>query len=189
MKRNFNFDIDKRTKIRTALTIVLFLGGAVLLYFLYTGGFLSAWFTSLVLAITALMILSVPRKVVVLDETLEIQCISDISEIEIAEIASVRVVSKRDMRWTIPIFAASGFFGYYGKFLNIREFDIVSIYASEWNNFVEITDIYDSRTYVSCREADELIAAIAEAQKAIARKIEQSNNSGNESLTMHSYWE
>ena len=189
MKNNFNFNIDKRTKILTALTIILFLGGAVLLFFLYTGGFLSAWFTSLVLAITTLMILSVPRKVVVLDNTLEIQCISDISEIEIAEIASVKVVSKRDMRWIIPLFAATGFFGYYGKFLNIKEFDIVSIYASEWNNFVEITDIYDSRTYISCREADSLIAAIAEAQKAIARRIEQDNKSGKESLTMHSYWE
>ena len=93
------------------------------------------------------------------------------------------------MRWIIPLFAATGFFGYYGKFLNIREFDIVSIYASEWNNFVEITDIYDSRTYISCREADSLIAAIAEAQKAIARRIEQDNKSGKESLTMHSYWE
>ena len=189
MKRNFNFNIDRRTKILTALTITLFLGGAVGLYFLYTGGFLSAWFTSLVLAITALMILSVPRQVVVLDNTLEIQCISDISEIEIADIASVRVVSKRDMRWVVPMFAAMGFFGYYGKFFDIKEFDIVSIYASEWNNFVEITDIYDSRTYISCREADELIAAIAEAQRAIARKIEQDTKSGNESLTMHSYWE
>ena len=52
MKRSFSFHIGKRTKILSALTIVIFLGGAVLLYFLYTGGFLSAWFTSLVLAVT-----------------------------------------------------------------------------------------------------------------------------------------
>ena len=76
-----------------------------------------------------------------------------------------------------------------GKFFDIKEFDIISIYASEWNNFVEITDIYDSRTYISCREADELIAAIAEAQRAIAHQIEQDSKSGKESLTMHSYWE
>lgn len=189
MKRNFNFHIDKRTKIFTALTIILFLSGAVLLFFLYTGGFLSAWFTSLVLAITALMVLSVPRKVVVLDNTLEIQCISDISEIEIADIASVKVIDKRQLRWSIPLFAALGFFGYYGKFLNLREFDIISIYASEWNNFVEITDVYDSRTYISCRDADELIAAIEQAQKTIAHQIEQDNKSNKESLTMHSYWE
>jgi hypothetical protein len=188
MKRNFDFHIDKRTKILTALTIIIFLGGAVLLYFLYTGGFLSAWFTSLVLAITALMVLSVPRKVVVLDSTLEIQCISDISEIEIADIESVKVVSKREMRWTLPIFAAMGFFGYYGKFIDLKEFDLVSIYASEWNNFVEITDIYDSRTYISCRDADQLIEAIKQAQNTIAKQMEQDDKSGD-SLTLHSYWE
>ena len=188
MKRNFNFNIDRRTKILTALTFTLILGGAVGLYFLYTGGFLSAWFTSLMLAITALMILSVPRQVVVLDNTLEIQCISDISEIEIADIDSVRVVSNREMRWFFPLFASLGFFGYYGKFINLREFDIVSIYASEWNNFVEITDIYDSRTYISCREADQLIEAINQAQSAIFKQMEQDGESGN-SLTLHSYWE
>ena len=188
MKRNFDFHIDKRTKIFTALTIIIFLGGAVLLYFLYTGGFLSAWFTSLVLAITALMVLSVPRKVVVLDSTLEIQCISDISEIEIADIESVKVVSKREMRWTLPIFAAMGFFGYDGKFIDLKEFDLVSIYASEWNNFVEITDIYDSRTYISCRDADQLIEAIEQAQNTIAKQMEQDDKSGD-SLTLHSYWE
>lgn len=188
MKRSFSFHIGKRTKILSALTIVIFLGGAVLLYFLYTGGFLSAWFTSLVLAVTALMMLSVPRKVVVLDSTLEIQCISDISEIEIADIDSVRVVSNREMRWFFPLFASLGFFGYYGKFINLREFDIVSIYASEWNNFVEITDIYDSRTYISCREADQLIEAINQAQSAIFKQTEQDGESGN-SLTLHSYWE
>ena len=173
MKRNFDFHIDKRTKIFTALTIIIFLGGAVLLYFLYTGGFLSAWFTSLVLAITALMVLSVPRKVVVLDSTLEIQCISDISEIEIADIESVKVVSKREMRWTLPIFASMGFFGYYGKFIDLKEFDLVSIYASEWNNFVEITDIYDSRTYVSCRDAEALIASINEQRNNIQEITEE----------------
>jgi len=120
---------------------------------------------------------------------LEIQCISDISEIEIADIASVKVIDKRQLRWSIPLFAALGFFGYYGKFLNLREFDIISIYASEWNNFVEITDVYDSRTYISCREAEELIAAIEQAQKTIAHQIEQDNKSNKESLTMHSYWE
>ena len=188
MKRNFDFHIDKRTKVYTALTITIFLGGAVLLYFLYTGGFLSAWFTSLVLAIMALMMLSVPRKVVVLDSTLEIQCISDISEIEIADIESVKVVSKRDMRWTLPLFASMGFFGYYGKFIDLKQLDLVSIYASEWNNFVEITDVYDSRTYISCRDAEQLIEAINEAQDAIAKQIEQDDKSDN-SLTLHSYWE
>ena len=110
------------------------------------------------------MVLSVPRRVVLLAATLEIQCISDITEINIREIASVRKVEKRDMRWIILLFGASGFFGYYGKFFDLKEFDTVTIYASEWNNFVEITDIYDARTYISCREADEFIEAVMQAK-------------------------
>jgi hypothetical protein len=54
--------------------------------------------------------------------------------------------------------------GYYGKFFDLKEFDVVTIYASEWNNFVEITDIYDTRTYISCREADEFIKTVMQAK-------------------------
>lgn len=164
MIRSFKYHIDRKTIIKTVLVLLLFIAGAVLLYVLYTGGAFSAWFVSAIMAIVALMVLSVPRRVVLLDDTLEIQCISDITEINIREIASVRKVEKRDMRWIILLFGASGFFGYYGKFLDLKEFDTVTIYASEWNNFVEITDIYDARTYISCREADEFIEAVMQAK-------------------------
>lgn len=133
---------------------------------LYMGGFFSAWFVSFVMAIAALMILSIPRRIVLLENKLEIQCVFDITEIDIREIARIRKVSNRRLRWTMLLFGSSGFCGYYGKFFDLREFEIITIYSSEWNNFVEITDIYDSRTYVSCREADELIAAVRHKQIA-----------------------
>ena len=104
------------------------------------------------------------RGIVILEKKLEIQCVIDITEIKFQEIARIRRVSPRRMRWTIPLFGSAGFCGYYGKFFDLQEFEVVTIYASEWNNFVEITDIYDSRTYVSCREAKELMAAIKERQ-------------------------
>ncbi len=131
---------------------------------LYMGGFFSAWFVSFVMAIAALMILSIPRRIVLLENKLEIQCVFDITEIDIREIARIRKVSNRRLRWTMLLFGSSGFCGYYGKFFDLRETEIITIYSSEWNNFVEITDIYDSRTYVSCREADELIAAVRQRQ-------------------------
>lgn len=164
MKRSFEYKTDRRTVIRTVLLCVLFVVIAVALVFLYKGGYLSAWFTSVIIALVALMTLSIPRRIVLLDHTLEIQCILDITEINIREIASVRRVDRRRMRWIVPLLGGIGFFGYYGKYFDLKEFDTVNMYASEWNNFVEITDIYDSRTYVSCREADELIAAIAQAK-------------------------
>lgn len=165
MKRSFNYNFNRRTKIHTAITLLLVAIIAAVLYYLYTGGFFSAWFISVVLALVALMVLSIPRRVVLLDNRLEIQCISDITEFDIQEIASLRKVSNKEMRWIIRIFGSAGFFGYYGKFFDIKEFDIVNIYASEWDNFVEITDIYDTRTYISCREADNFINTILQAKE------------------------
>ena len=122
------------------------------------------------------MVLSIPRRIVLLDDRIEIQCIADITEIEIREIASIRKVSAKDMRWIIRIFGAKAFFGYYGKFFDFKGLDIVTIYASEWNNFVEITDIYDYRIYVSCREADELIKSVMEAKALYSEEMESNDD-------------
>lgn len=130
------------------------------LYHLYEGGYLSAWFTSFIGAIIALMALSIPRKIVVTEDRVEIRCLLDITEVRRDEIASVRRVEPRRMKWFIPIFGGYGFFGYYGHFLDLRRFDRVRLYASEWKNFVEITDIYEERLYVSCTDADRLVAEL-----------------------------
>ena len=163
VKRSFDYKFDRRTITLTVLMLLVCAAGSVLLYALYTGGFFSAWFVSFVLALIALMVLSIPRRIVMLDNTLEIQCIFEITEIDVKEIASINKVDKDKLRWAMPLFASSGFFGYYGKFFDLKEFESVTIYASEWNNFVEIVDIYDSRIYVSCREADVLIDTVRKA--------------------------
>lgn len=173
MKCSFDYKFDRRTIILTVLILLLCIAGAVLLYTLYTGGFFSAWFVSFVLALIALMILSIPRRIVLLDNKVEIQCIFDITEIDIAEIAQIQKVEKDTLRWTVLLLGSSGFFGYYGKYFDLKEFEIVNIYASEWNNFVEIVDIYDSRTYVSCRDAEALIASINEQRNNIQEITEE----------------
>ena len=164
MKSSFSYHFNRRTITITILSLLLCAIGATLLYILYKGGFFSAWFVSFVMAIAALMILSIPRRIVLLDNKLEIQCVFDITEMDMLEIARIRKVSNRRLKWTMLLFGSSGFCGYYGKYFDLKEFEVVTIYASEWDNFVEITDIYDSRIYVSCREADELIAAVRQIQ-------------------------
>lgn len=173
MIRSFSYKFNRRTKVQTFVTFIFIVIIAVALYKLYTGGFFSAWFLSLMAALAALMILSIPRRIVLLNDKLEIQCVFDITEFDIREIASIRKVQTKDMRWVIRIFGSSGFFGYYGKYLDLKEWDIVTLYASEWDNFVEITDIYDSRTYVSCREAENLINTIRQAKELCAEEDEQ----------------
>ncbi len=161
MKQTFRYRFGRRTLYRSALYLLFLalLGGG--LYHLYEGGYLSAWFTSFIVALLALMALSIPRSIVVGDDVVEIRCLLDITEIRRDEIASVRRVKPSRMKWVVPLFGGWGFFGWYGHYLDLRRFERVRMYASEWRDFVEITDIYEERLYVSCRQADELVALLA----------------------------
>lgn len=160
MQSIYKYRFDRPTIYWTVAYWLVFalLGGG--LYYLYEGGYLSAWFTSFIVALVALMSLSIPRKIVVTDETLQVRCLLDITEIRRDEIASVRRVEKGDMKWIVPLFGGCGFFGYYGHFLDLRRFERVKLYATEWRDFVEVVDIYEDRLYVSCAEADRLVAEL-----------------------------
>ena len=154
MEKTYKYRFSRRAIYWTLVYLVVFVLLGWLLYHLYEGGYLSAWF---IVALIALMSLSIPRRIVVTDEKVEVRCLLDITEIRRDEIASVRRVDPRRMKWFFPVFGGCGFFGYYGHFLDLRRFERVKLYASEWKNFVEITDIYEDRLYVSCSDAGRLV--------------------------------
>ena len=112
------------------------------------------------MALIALMALSIPRKIVVTDQSVQVRCLLDITEINRSEIAAVRKVGTAHMKWIVPVFGGFGFFGYYGHFIDLRRFERVRVYATEWRNFVEIVDIYEDKLYVSCSDADRLVAEL-----------------------------
>ena len=159
MEKTYKYRFSRRAIYWTMVYLVVFVLLGWLLYHLYEGGYLSAWFTSFIVALIALMSLSIPRRIVVTDEKVEVRCLLDITEIRRDEIASVRRVDPRRMKWVLSVFGGCGFFGYYGHFLDLRRFERVKLYASEWKNFVEITDIYEDRLYVSCSDAGRLVEA------------------------------
>jgi len=161
MEHVFKYRFDRRTIYWSVVYLILFAGLGGLLFYLYEDGYLPAWFTSFILALIALLTLSIPRSIVVTPEKVEIRCLLDITEIPRSDIASVRRVDRRRMKWIVPLFGGFGFFGYYGHFFDLRQFERVRLYASEWNHFVEIVDIYEERLYVSCRDADRLIAELS----------------------------
>ena len=132
MEKVYKYKLGRRVPYTSALYILLFAALGVSLAFIYEGGYISAWFISLILAILALMILSIPRRVVVDEEGIEIQCIAEDTTFTYEEIASVRKVEKREMNACLPIFGAVGFFGHYGRFLNLRTMEFVHIYASRF---------------------------------------------------------
>ena len=67
MRESFDYKFDRRTITLPVLLLLICIAGAALLYVLYTGGFFSAWFVSVVIALLALMILSIPRRIAIIE--------------------------------------------------------------------------------------------------------------------------
>ena len=165
MEKIYKYRLGRRIPYTSALYLLAFVGLSLLLGFIYEGGYISAWFISLIVAVVALMILSIPRRVVVDEEGIEIQCIAEDTTLAYEDIANIRKVERRKMNACLPIFGAVGFFGHYGRFLNLRTMEFVHIYASRWGKFVEITDIDGHKYYISCEERDDIIKRVEEFVK------------------------
>lgn len=153
----YKYRLGKHIIYSSVLYLLLVVGLSVLLTFVYEGGYISAWFISLILAVLALMILSIPRRVVVDEEGIEIQCIAEDTTLAYEDIARIRKVNKREMNACLPIFGAVGFFGHYGRFINLRTMEFIHIYASRWGKFIEITDIDGNKYYISCEERNDIV--------------------------------
>lgn len=173
MKKIYKYSFSRHTLSLTTIYLTIFLALGIGLYFLYEGGYLSAWFFSFIVALIALMSLSIPRRILVDDEGLHILCLLDITELHPEEIASVRQVEKQELRGYVPYFGGYGFFGFYGHYFDLKNLERVKIYASEWRNFVEITDIYENRIYVSCTQGEELVNDLRELISHARERREQ----------------
>ncbi len=154
--REYKFRLCRRVIYLGIIHILLALALGYVLYTLYDGDYISVWFTSVVVAYISLLTLSIPRRIIVTPESITIRCILEIKEMKISDIVKIRRVPPRSLRWIIPLFSSWGFFGYYGKYFDLRRAEKVYLYASEWSEFIEIVDIYDDRYYISCRECEEL---------------------------------
>ena len=149
MEKVYKYRLGRRVPYTSVLYILLFVALGVLLAFIYEGGYISAWFIMLIAAVFALMVLSIPRRVVIDEEDIEIQCIAEDTILAYEDIAGIRAVEEREMNA-----------GHYGLFLNLRTMEVIHIYASRWGKFVEITDIDGGKYYISCEERDDIIASV-----------------------------
>lgn len=155
----FKYRTDRKTIYVSIALMMLMIVLGIALMVLFRGGFFSTWYLTLIVALVALAALSIPRNIVILPATIEVRCLCNLIEIERAEIVSVRRVSRKDLH-VVPLLGIWGLFGYYGTFLDYRNMSSVQIYATQWNDFVEIVDSSDNCYYLSSERADELIASI-----------------------------
>jgi hypothetical protein len=156
----FKYKLDKRSRRITWITlasIVVIFGG---LWVFSLGEYLPAWFLSIVIAIVCLLILSIPRSLRITEQALEISCVVEITHIPYEHIESVRRIGRTELGRIIPLFASPGVFGYFGWWLDVRNWDIVKVYASSWHGLVLIEDIYEQRYIVSADDPDRLVEAL-----------------------------
>lgn len=164
MQSRFKYKLDKHCRRLSVIYIVVMLGVFALIFFAGNGGYLQAWLYSILLAIVALFILSIPRYIRVDDDNLEIHCVVEMTRIEIRDVASVRRITRGEYPRLWLILGSYGFFGYYGYFFDFKQWELIKVYATERENLVEIEDIYEQKYIVSCREADRLIEAVMQAK-------------------------
>ena len=160
----FRYNRDKRVKWYTAVYWVAIVAAVAAVVLFAQGGYLQAWLLSLLTAILLLYVLSIPRYVKVDADALEIHCVVEMTRIEIRDIASIRKVEKKKLGRLFLLLGSYGFFGYFGYYFDIRNWDLVKVYITEWRHRVEIEDIYEQRYLISCRGREELIDAVMQAK-------------------------
>jgi hypothetical protein len=165
MQTDFKYRLDRRAR-RLTWIISLVLVVAALFFVLYSrSGYFPIWFTVFLITVLTLYLLSIPRKIRVTADTLNIQCVVELTSVALEDIALIRTMDKSEMKYAVPLLASYGFFGYYGWYYNISEFSLFKVYASGWGNFVRIEDIYETVYVVSCDSPDELIATVLEVKR------------------------
>ncbi|MDR2936636.1 MAG: hypothetical protein LBU80_04760, partial [Rikenellaceae bacterium] len=154
MQRKYPYRFGKRSKRIT--TIVTLLGVAVVVWasFHSISGFFPAWISMLLAAVVALYVLSIPRFVRIDDDFLEIHCLVELTKIHIEDIKTVEPLDREKMRSCIPLIGSYGFFGFYGYYCNLSEWELVKVYASGWENFIRIEDIYEDVYIINCDRRD-----------------------------------
>ena len=103
MEKIFSYTFGRRIRWVSIGVLILIVAAVFALYLLYDGGYISAWFLSITVAIIALCVLSIPRHIRIDDARVEIHCILEMTEIELIDIVSVERVERREMRWALPI--------------------------------------------------------------------------------------
>ena len=163
----------KRSKRSIYLTILmLILGVAVFLYFFTTssGTYLSAWYLSLAIAVLLLFILSFPRYIKLSSNSIDINCILEVSSIPYSDIVRVCKIRRYVVNYHIPIMGSYGFGGYFGYYLNLKQLKIVRYYATNLRSLIAIEDIYSDIYIISCEDRDMFIKEVNLRRKVIEAK-------------------
>ncbi|MCD7962480.1 MAG: PH domain-containing protein [Rikenellaceae bacterium] len=168
MKKDFRYRLNKKSKRLSVIFLIVSFLLIILCNYYSVSGFLPAWVISLLVTVAALYILSIPKYVRVTDNSVEIHCVIELTNIPIKNIKSIKQLDRSEMKFTAPLLGSYGFFGFYGYFYDFSRMSIVKMYASAWENFVMIEDIYEDTYIINCNDPDEFIRLVEQNKEALS---------------------
>lgn len=169
MESIFKYKYNRTTIILSIITLLLMLFAAFIYYRITNNTYICVWILGVIVAINSLIILSIPRKLRLTPQALEIRCAIEMTQIYTEDIVSINKIDKSEIGRVMPIAASCGLWGHFGYYLDLRNWNTLKIYVTSWQNLVVIQDIYEDLYVVNCYDADEFIEQ-AIAQRNARRK-------------------
>lgn len=161
---------DRRVWWITALTLIVAGGVCAWLYVVAAGAYyVAVWTTTVCVALLALVLLSVPRRIILGEEELELRCLVETTYIPLRSIVDVEVVEGSGLSHRVPLLGVYGLWGYYGRYLDLRSWHILKVYATRRSGCVAINTT-KSRYVVSCNAPQLLRTMVLEAKSRVAQE-------------------
>lgn len=155
---------DGRVWWVTAFVLLLLAGVCAYLWSTAYGAYyLAAWVTLMCVVVVALCLLSVPWRIIVDDECVELRCLVETTYIPLGSIADVEVIAERGLGGKMPLLGVYGFWGYYGRYIDLATRCIHRVYATRRKGCVAI-HTSKRRYVVSCRTPEMLRVMILAAK-------------------------
>ncbi|MBP3440673.1 MAG: hypothetical protein J6K24_05455 [Tidjanibacter sp.] len=157
--------LDRRARTITVVVLLLLVGLCVAL-FLTSGGanYLAAWTTSVAIALVALCMLSLPRRIILSDEELELRCLLETTYIRLSSIVDVEIVEGSGLSRKLPLLGTCGFGGYCGFWLDLATRRLYRCYIASRRQCVAIHTSH--RRYLISAEEPTLLREQILATKA-----------------------
>lgn len=171
MKLKFRYGgADRQAWLVTIVSVLAFAG---LCAWLFLGAdeayYIAMWTTAVGVAFMAFLLLSVPRRIIIHDQELELRCLVETTYVDLGSIVDVEVVGTEGFRGKIPLLGVYGFGGYYGRYLDLRKWRIYKVYALRRDRCVAI-HTSRRRYMVSCAQAEMLKSMIMDAKARAAKE-------------------
>ncbi len=179
----FRYTMSRYCKYVTTISFLLITAIAFLLLFTSSGTYLSAWFTSVAVAVLLLFVISFPRYLSITDKNLEIHCVLEITEIPLADIRRIHPISRYRLKRHIPVLGSFGFGGFFGYYVDLIHLRIVRMYTTRLDHMIMIQDIYGQRYIVNCRYRElfiEMLRERVEQARAVSPVLEEDDEQEND---------